>query len=179
MATQDLTTSYGAGKIRLAAQAKDLTGERFGLLTVIAPVARGKNGDAIWLAKCECGGEIRDRAYNLRQYRGCGCRKVETGERSLLHGHARHTEARSPTYISWRSMLTRCSDPKHQAWKYYGALGVKVCERWKTFANFLADMGERPDGRTIDRINPYGDYEPGNCRWATSIEQRHNRRVKP
>lgn len=71
-------------------------------------------------------------------------------------------------------MLQRCRDPNHPDWKWYGAKGVRVCERWREFANFLADMGERPSGKTLDRINPFGNYEPDNCRWATLREQSRN-----
>jgi hypothetical protein len=73
-------------------------------------------------------------------------------------------------------MKQRCLNPKATAYAYYGGRGVTICERWMSFDNFLADMGERPEGRTLDRIDPYGNYEPSNCRWATYAEQTHNRR---
>jgi hypothetical protein len=81
---------------------------------------------------------------------------------------------RTPTHISWKSMLNRCLNPKADQYKQYGARGITVCERWRTFSNFLADMGERPAGMTLDRINPNGDYEPSNCRWASGKAQRRN-----
>lgn len=78
--------------------------------------------------------------------------------------------------MSWRSMKDRCLNPKHIAFHHYGGRGITVCERWMEFENFLADMGERPDGKTLDRINVSGNYEPGNCRWATNREQALNKR---
>lgn len=84
----------------------------------------------------------------------------------------------TPTYGSWRSMKRRCHDPKHKSYPRYGARGVAVCDRWReSFESFLADMGPRPNGKTLDRFpNPNGHYEPGNCRWATPAEQARNRR---
>lgn len=100
-------------------------------------------------------------------------------ERALAHGHARRGQPWSRTYHTWASMVWRCKPglKPHPARVRYADAGVRVCARWLTFANFLADMGERPEGLTLDRIDPYGNYEPGNCRWADNITQRHNRRA--
>ncbi len=84
----------------------------------------------------------------------------------------------TPTFSSWSHMRDRCKNPNHPKFHHYGGRGIKVCDRWQSFENFYADMGERPAGRTLDRYpNPDGNYEPSNCRWATTLEQRHNRSV--
>jgi hypothetical protein len=77
----------------------------------------------------------------------------------------------SPTYTTWRAMIQRCHDPKHQYFENYGAKGIKVVKRWRKFANFLADMGERPKGKTLGRLTPFNDYGPGECEWQTIYQQ--------
>lgn len=93
------------------------------------------------------------------------------------HGHgASRAGKRTPTYVSWNNMIQRATNPRHPAWKNYGGRGITVCARWRDFANFLADMGERPEGLSLDRIDNDGDYQPSNCRWATRAQQRLNQR---
>lgn len=96
---------------------------------------------------------------------------------SFVHGHTSGGSF-SPTYRTWRSMLNRCSDPKSVGWRYYGGKGVTVCERWMLFTSFLADMGLRPKGMTLDRIDGDKGYEPSNCRWATRSQQMVNRNTR-
>lgn len=96
-----------------------------------------------------------------------------------MAGHASHghtlDQKKSPTYQSWKGMIQRCTNPKAQGYQHYGGKGVTVCERWRRFANFLEDMGERPSkGHSIDRKQSSGNYEPANCQWSTSIEQHRN-----
>jgi len=94
-------------------------------------------------------------------------------QNGLRHSHAR-CGAMTPTYNTWRAIHDRCLNPNVVNYPRYGGKGIQLCERWLIFENFLTDMGERPEGTTIDRIDPYGNYEPGNCRWATPKEQGAN-----
>jgi len=94
----------------------------------------------------------------------------------MKHWNVTHGRYRSLSYRTWDNMLQRCRNSKYPKYYDYGGRGIKVCERWLKFENFLADMGERPEGKSLDRIDVNGDYEPGNCKWATRKEQGSNRR---
>lgn len=159
-------------------RAVDLTGQRFGRLTV-RELAGARGAFRYWRVRCDCGWELEIRGLSLTGGRStsCGCRRREVSRARLQrHGHASH-RARTPTYLTWRAMINRCENPEHERFQHYGGRGIKVCERWRgSFEMFLADMGERPDGFTIDRINVDGNYEPANCKWSTSKEQRANQR---
>lgn len=142
---------------------------------------RADKWKAIWL--CECGLEFEAFIENVlsRHTKSCGCVALlfRRQQSRPMHGHAVN-KTRSPTYKSWQAMIARCTNPKHPAYqRYYAGRGVTVCDQWlKSFPQFLADVGERPEGTTLDRIDPYGNYEPSNVRWADSVTQNNNRRPR-
>ena len=155
----------------------DITGITFGRLVAMWPCGyKGENRRIHWLCSCQCGEYPVTSGDSLRRglARSCGCLNVG---RQDGHGHASRA-GRSPSYQSWMAMRDRCSRLKRGSSKYYIESGVRVCDRWKdSFEAFLADMGERPPGTTLDRWpNRTGNYEPGNCRWATPAEQAQNQR---
>jgi hypothetical protein len=159
----------------------DLTGQRFFRLTVVSFAGVNRRGQALWRVRCDCGTERSVRGDNLRNGTtgSCGCWKAMCATLiTLRHGHARRGGSRSPEYRSWQNMLQRCTNPKDQDWKNWGGRGIRVCDRWlHSFENFFVDMGRKPSpAHSIDRSNNDGNYEPGNCCWATAKEQRANRR---
>jgi len=163
----------------------DVTGQRFGRMVALSPLPP-RNKRTFWLWRCDCGTE---KAVSLVHVKGgkivsCGCYLDE-----VLHSdeHAAHCAAASkmprshgmsnmPEYFVWKSMRQRCENPNSRDYRWYGALGVKVCERWASFEAFFEDMGPSA-GLTLDRIAATGDYELGNCRWATWETQRKNKRA--
>lgn len=163
---------------------KNLIGKVYGRLTVCRFFGQNKHGGALWICDCSCGKEWTVSSFQLvRGYsRSCGCLRDESRmTHSTTHGHSSRNEngKQSPTYISWLHMNDRCSNPKSTQWKYYGGRGIEVCEEWRTdFTAFLRDMGHRPEGLTLDRMDGEGNYELANCRWATQEEQVKNRRKK-
>ena len=151
-----------------------MIGQTFGRWTVIASLAERQNGKRVYLCRCACGYEGARVGGNLRSgiSKSCGCYK-----RELIHAakyrHGRNASDR--TYNAWVSMNTRCSNPNNHHFHNYGGRGIRVCERWARFENFLSDMGEVSAGLSLDRINNDGNYEPANCRWATAQEQVLNK----
>lgn len=157
---------------------RNLVGTRFGRLLV--EVCAGTNGHRrLWICRCDCGNVTTHStdALSSGKTRSCGCLKREI----ISHGaHTTHGQAglgrQSSAYRTWRGMKNRCeNNPKHQAFSRYSGRGIRICARWKKFENFYLDMGDRPDGMSLDRINPDGHYCPSNCRWATRVEQARNR----
>lgn len=150
----------------------DLVGERYGRL-VVTGAGEPRPKKTAWACMCDCGSQLDVITDSLRSgtTKSCGCLNRELkAERLTTHGMKKH-----PLYTTWLSMRTRCNNPKSISYQWYGALGIKVCERWNDFSSFVEDMGDRPDGCTIDRIDTLGDYLPGNCRWATQQEQDRNK----
>lgn len=159
---------------------KNITGKTFGRLTVVAlSNARTKAGTAAWYCDCKCGNKavlVEGASLRNGHSKSCGCLKAEKVKfNATRHGHARHSQ-RSGEYRSWMSMKTRISDLSYHAFNRYGGRGITICDRWMIFENFLADMGPQPKGTSLDRYpNNDGNYELGNCRWASRKEQRANR----
>lgn len=172
----------------------DKTGERNGRLVVLCEASERTTGGRIrWHCRCDCGNECIVTGMDMAPGRSqsCGClqkeKTVAANKSRKTHGHSSGLTAdgkrkRSPEYNSWNSMQDRCLIEAMPNYHLYGGRGITICDRWlgsNGFINFLADMGTRPIGQTLDRIDTNGNYEPSNCKWSTGSEQAKNRRKTP
>ena len=153
-------------------------GATFGRLTVVGPVLPGSRAERVTrrvLCECVCGARkvIAVSSLEHKSTKSCGCiSKEATSARNRSHGLRD-----IPEYEVWSAMRARCNNPKNKSFRNYGGRGIRVDPRWDDFALFISDMGRRPDGMTLERLNNDGDYTPGNCVWATWGEQVRNRRT--
>lgn len=165
------------GKIR-----KDITGKKFGRLTVIRPDTESSRRYR-WVCRCDCGNikSIEGTKIRTGHTQSCGCLHAESIQRTLcIHGHSRWGQKKSPEYCTWVNIRSRCNNPKAAGYESYGGRGIKVCEAWNAstgFPAFLRDVGKKPSpDHSLDRIDPNGNYEKGNVRWILKSKQAQNTR---
>lgn len=148
----------------------DRTGQKFGKLLVINQAGRNELKKVLWKCRCDCGNEISIVAGSLvtGNTTSCGC----------VIPNFKHGGWKNASYNTWRAMIRRCTKPQDKDYKRYGGIGITVCDRWLSYVNFVADMGEPIGDETLDRINVYGNYEPSNCRWAGIKVQNRNVKIR-
>jgi hypothetical protein len=156
----------------------DRTGLRYGRLKAVkrdesqGPASKGKR--VRWICRCDCGTVTSATGHELAagHTASCGCL-----QRDNVNTYRTHGLSKTPTYWSWQAAKSRCYNKRNAKFAFYGGAGISMAPEWvESFDRFLADMGVRPKGKTLDRIDPHGNYEPGNCRWATPLEQVLNQR---
>jgi hypothetical protein len=161
----------------------DRRGHRYGRLTVLREWGKNRHGQFRWLCECDCGQQsvVDGPSLATKNTTSCGCYFLE---QTTKHGHARRIKGASgkrtltKTYFCWRNMRTRCNDTSSKDYPSYGGRGIHVCGRWNdSFEAFLSDMGEQPEGLTLERVDNERGYEPGNCIWTTRAAQRRNTRA--
>lgn len=160
-------------------KAKDLTGHRSGRLVAIEPNYDHSDGKRRWRCQCDCGNTSFVLPYQLtgQTTLSCGCLQRERSAAALAKISTTHGQSRSSLYRLWSGIRSRCHNPNATGFDRYGGKGIALCQRWHDFEAFAADIPPRPSAlHSLDRIDPYGDYEQSNVRWATAEEQANNRR---
>ncbi|MDH0899647.1 hypothetical protein N5C12_09815 [Comamonas aquatica] len=174
-AAQQVRERQGGQRVRI-----DMTGKTFGELTVLSFSHVDKKKTAHWVVRCGCGVEKSVSGCDLRAGKilSCGHLKRDSGRRNQYkHGHAAR-DGKTKTYRAWRNMISRCTEQSNKHFRNYGGRGISVCKDWLgSFEKFLHDIGEIPEGMSLERIDPDGDYHPANCKLIPLADQVRNRRI--